>query len=90
MPEKCSSNAQCNRGEYCDITDYGGTYCTKDTSGMSGTCRNANNDIKTPKAGTNPPFVMSNRGMMWWSAKHFCQALGKTLVEVIYLAEEKE
>ena len=82
LPEKCNKNADCNRGEYCDITDYGGNKCTKDTSGMKGTCRNASSDVKTPESGTNPPFVMSSRSMRWWSAKNFCEALGKTLVSV--------
>ena len=82
LPETCNKNADCNRGEYCDITDYGSTYCTKDTSNMSGECRNASSDVKTPNSGTNPPFVMSSRNMMWWSADNFCLALGKTLVEV--------
>ena len=82
LPETCSSNTQCNRGEYCDITDYGGTYCTKDTSGMKGSCRNASSDVKTPNSGTNPPFVMSSKMLGWLSAKNFCQALGKTMVEL--------
>ena len=76
----CSSNAQCNRGEYCDITNYGTNYCTKNTSGMKGTCKLPT--LKTPKSNTNPPFVVSSAQMYWWSANHFCQALDKTLVEV--------
>ena len=82
LPEKCNKNADCNRGEYCNITNYGGNYCAKDTNGMSGECRIANNDIMDPNPGTNPPFVRSSKPMYWWSAKNFCQALGKTLVEV--------
>ena len=82
LPETCNKNADCNRGEYCDITDWGSDYSTKDTSGMTGTCRNANDDIMAPASGTNPPFVGSSRLMTWWSSKNFCQALGKTLVDV--------
>ena len=82
LPETCNKNADCNRGEYCNITDYGSMYCTKDTSGMSGECRDATNDIKTLNSGTNPPFIVSSRAMCWWSAVNFCEALGKALVEV--------
>lgn len=49
---------------------------------MKGNYRKATNDIKTPKSGSNPPFIMSGRQMMWWSALNFCQTLGKTLVEI--------
>lgn len=49
---------------------------------MGGTCRKASSDMKTPNSGTNPPFVMSSRTMRWWSAKNFCEALGKTMVSV--------
>ncbi len=80
LPETCSSNTDCNRGEYCDITDYGSTYCTKDTSGMMGSCRNAQADLRYKPDGV--PFWVSNKTMMWWSAKLFCQALGKNLVSV--------
>ena len=78
LPETCSSNTDCNRGEYCDITDH--KRCTKDTSGMKGTCRNVQADL-IDKSG-EAPFWVSNRSMIWWSAVHFCQALGKSLVEV--------
>ena len=80
LPEKCNNNADCNRGDYCHITEYGEDKCTRDTTGMTGTCKTPS--LKTPKAGTNPPFVMSNQSMYWWSSKHFCEALGKTLVTV--------
>ena len=80
LPETCNKNADCNRGEYCDITDYGSTYCTKDTSGMKGTCRNAQADLRNKPA--EAPFWVSSHAMWWWSAKHFCEALGKTMVEV--------
>ena len=82
LPETCNKNADCNRGEYCNITDYGSDYCTKDTSNMKGSCRNASSDIAIPASGTNPPFVGSNPTLNWWSAKYFCEALGKTLVEL--------
>ena len=80
LPETCNKNADCNRGEYCDITDYGEDYCTRDTSGMTGECRNALADLRDKP--DEAPFWVSNRSMLWWSVKHFCQALGKTLVEV--------
>ncbi len=83
LPETCNKNADCNRGEYCEIMDYSGTFCTQDTSGRIGTCQNASSDIQPPKPGTNPPFIVSSRNMwMWWSAQNFCQALGKTLVSL--------
>ena len=80
LPASCTSNADCNRSDYCHITEYGEDKCTRDTTGMTGTCKTPS--LKPPKAGTNPPFVMSNRNMMWWTANHFCQALGKTMVDV--------
>ena len=82
LPEKCSTNADCSGSEYCDITDYGSNNCTKDTIHMTGFCRKVSKDIRKPNVGTNPPFIVSSRGMMWWSAKNFCQALGTTLVSV--------
>ena len=82
LPEMCSSNADCNRGDYCDIEDYGSDSCTRDTSGMTGNCRTSSSDVKKPKSGKNPPFTMSNKTMKWWSAKNFCEALNKTMVEV--------
>ncbi len=81
---ECKENSDCaskGTGYYCDIQCYN-DYCTKDTSNMGGVCRKTSSDVKTPNSGTNPPFVMSSRSMMWWSAKNFCQSLGKTLVEV--------
>ncbi len=80
----CNDNSDCSVGEYCDITTWGTSkdYCTTDTSNMSGTCRNATDDIQSPNSGTTPAFVISNRPMYWWSANNFCQALGKVLAEV--------
>ncbi len=78
--ETCKSNSDCNRGLYCHITDVGGNKCTKDTQGMTGSCKNTT--LKPPKESSNPPFVMSSIPMNWWSADHFCTALGKRLVKV--------
>ena len=82
LPETCNKNDDCNRGEYCNITDYGSDYCTTDTSDMTGKCQNASNNILSPNSGTNPPFIMSNSTMNWWTAVNFCQALGKKLVDI--------
>ena len=80
--KECSINSDCNSGEYCDIQNYGTgqAYCTKDSSNMKGWCRNAQADLRDKP--TSAPFWMSNRIMKWWSANNFCQALGKTLVEL--------
>lgn len=82
LPKKCSTNAECGKKAYCLITDFGGDNCTKNTNNMTGTCRYAPSDIRKPPNGTNPPFVVSSNPMMWWGAKNFCQALGKTLINV--------
>ena len=83
QPTNCINNSQCNRGEYCVLSHPGSqSVCSKDTSGTTGTCRNAANDIKPPKANTNPPFIVSNSSLIWWNAFNFCQALGKKLVSV--------
>ena len=80
--KECSINSDCNSGEYCDIQNYGTgqAYCTKDSSNMKGWCRNAQADLRDKP--TSAPFWMSNRIMRWWSSNNFCQALGKTLVEL--------
>lgn len=74
----CKTNQDCNRGYYCNITNYGSDYCTKDTSTMKGMCRNAINDLHLRYE--SAPFLMSKDKMYWWSANHFCQALGKSMV----------
>ena len=79
----CKDNGDCNRGYYCDITyfDMGeGAWHCNENSERRGTCRNAKDDLKDKPTGA--PFYISNRPMWWWSADHFCKALGKTLVSV--------
>ncbi len=83
LSEICQDNGDCNRGEYCDITyfDMGeGAWHCNENSERRGTCRNAKDDLKDKPTGA--PFYISNRPMWWWSADHFCKALGKTLVSV--------
>ena len=83
LSEICEDNGDCNRGEYCDITyfDMGeGAWHCNENSERRGTCRNARADLADKPTGA--PFYISNRAMWWWSADHFCKALGKTLVSV--------
>ena len=81
LPEKCSSNKDCNNGEYCHIEDVGSAnVCLNNTTGMTGTCKVPT--LMTPAAGTTPPFDVSQDTMNWWSAKHFCQALGKEMANL--------
>ncbi len=81
LPEKCSSNKDCNNGEYCHINNVENSEaCLNNTSGMEGTCKTPT--LKTPAAGTTPPFDVSQDSMNWWSAKHFCQALGREMANL--------
>ena len=83
LPAKCSTNADCNRGDYCEIISSSNSACRQDTSKMAkGTCKTVDTVIRRPKSGTNPPFVMTNRDVTFWTAINFCEALGKTLVEL--------
>ncbi len=82
LPEKCKSNNDCNKGDYCDITSYGSSNCMTNTTSITGICRNAKADIRPAPSNNSSPFIVSEHKMMWWGAKNFCQALKKTLVEV--------
>ena len=80
LPEKCSKNTDCNRGYFCNISDPGSNSCTTNMTGMTGSCTEVK--LRSPNENKTPPFVMSDFGMTWWAAKNFCEALGKTLVDV--------
>lgn len=82
QPNICTTNSDCNRGFYCQITQYktetNNTYCTNDTSGMIGECRDIKADLMDKPE--NVPFWMSNTTMNWWSVKYFCEAQEKSMV----------
>lgn len=81
LPPTCSSNAECNRRYYCDISCSGSNCYTTNTSNKTGTCQEVEEeDIQPAKPNTNPPFVRSKNSMNWWTAVNFCQALDMRLV----------
>ena len=80
LPAKCSTNNDCNRGDYCNITSYGSSNCMTNTTTITGTCRTIKSDTKSPMKATS--FVSSNVKMTWWAAQNFCQALKKTGIEI--------
>lgn len=81
--KNCKTNYDCNKGQYCQITNWGSVYCTKNTSGMSGTCRSIAGDTKNRnQSAEKPPFIVSSVTMNWWSANHFCQAQGMKMVKI--------
>lgn len=80
LPDKCVSNNDCNRGDYCNITSYGSSNCMTNTTTVKGTCRTARSDTKSPNKATS--FVSSNVKMTWWAVQNFCQAVKKTGIEV--------
>ena len=81
----CSSNSQCDtRIEYCKITSWT-THCIVGSSGLSGTCT----DKGSLGSGYNVRMLdgtvkvyHSPQYMNWWSAKYWCQAHGKKLIDV--------
>ena len=77
---ECSSNSDCDMGEYCDITGYSSSCSTVIPSEAIGECRKASSDLQSKSSVA--PFWVSNRGMTWWSAKNFCQALGMNMVSL--------
>ena len=75
----CRSNSDCGNGNYCDMT--GGVcsnYFDVDESTLIGNCRKASDALQNKPS--SAPFWLSSQKMSWWSAKNFCEAIGKRLV----------
>ena len=70
----CTTNADCEAGEYCKIT---GDNCTSPTTG---TCIALDNGTETTYNGKT--FLYSSSDMSWWAARNWCLAHGKSLVSL--------
>ena len=77
-PEGCTKNAECNRGEYCNVVYTGTEECVSWSTTLSGTCRVAADDLASKP--DSAPFYISTQKMLWQAAKNFCSALGKKSV----------
>ena len=76
----CSSNSQCDTGEYCKIES---TSCTSITTGTCTSLGTVNTvSGKTGNAATYNGWVYSYNGMTWWNATNWCKAQGKRLVSL--------
>ncbi len=85
---KCSSFADCNKGEYCQLSP---TSCT--TNPTSGVCWNLSDCRET---GTYNQFWLYRNGdrcyLNWWTAQDFCNAKGMKLASLsdVGCADHKE
>ena len=73
----CTTNADCEEGEYCGITGKYGNSCSVPTTGTCTTLDNGTQRIYNGKT-----FLTSFHRMSWWGARNWCLAHGKNLTSL--------
>ncbi len=75
---KCATNDDClekGKGYYCYAKSE---HCKKEEIITFSECKKA--IIKVPNSGTSSEWTLSKDTMTWWSAKRFCEAIGKPIM----------
>ncbi len=87
---ECTTNADCkdadgnvDETEYCKITaSYAGSSVTSCYKNYSGTCTALGSSSKATIAGLGTVYRSSSSAMNWWSARNWCEAQGKRLLDI--------